>query len=78
MNTSHELLLKPDRGHSLSVVGDILTFKAVGEDTNGQYTLIELRVDPEIGPPPHIHHREDGVSTKTEIITQPYFKIRSG
>jgi mannose-6-phosphate isomerase-like protein (cupin superfamily) len=59
MTTSHELLLKPGQGNSLSVVGDILTFKAVSEDTNGQYTLFELQVDPEIGPPPHIHHRED-------------------
>jgi mannose-6-phosphate isomerase-like protein (cupin superfamily) len=59
MTTSHELSLKPNQGTSLSVVGDIFTFKAVGEDTNGQYTLVELQVDPEIGPPPHIHHRED-------------------
>ena len=59
MTTSHELLLKPNQGTSLSVVGDIFTFKAVGEDTNGQYTLVELRVDPEVRPPPHIHHRED-------------------
>jgi mannose-6-phosphate isomerase-like protein (cupin superfamily) len=59
MTTSHELLLKPNQGTSLSVVGDIVTFKAVGEDTNGQYTLFELRVDPEIGPPSHMHHRED-------------------
>jgi mannose-6-phosphate isomerase-like protein (cupin superfamily) len=55
----HELIMKPGQGTSLSVVGDIVTFKAVGEDTNGQYTLIEVLVDPEIGPPPHIHQRED-------------------
>jgi mannose-6-phosphate isomerase-like protein (cupin superfamily) len=59
MTIPHELLMKPGQGHSLSVVGDIFTFKAVGEDTNGQYTLIELQVDPGIGPPPHVHHRED-------------------
>jgi mannose-6-phosphate isomerase-like protein (cupin superfamily) len=59
MTIPHERLLEPSQGHSLSVVGDIFTFKAVGEDTNGQYTFIELQVDPEIGPPPHIHHRED-------------------
>jgi mannose-6-phosphate isomerase-like protein (cupin superfamily) len=59
MTIPRELLIKPAQGHSLSVVGDILTFKAVSEDTNGQYTLFELQVDPEIGPPPHIHHRED-------------------
>jgi mannose-6-phosphate isomerase-like protein (cupin superfamily) len=59
MTTPQELLLKPAQGPSFSVVGDIVTFKAVSENTNGQYTLFELRVDPEIGPPPHIHHRED-------------------
>lgn len=56
MNTPHELLIKPGQGTSLSIVGDILTFKAVSEDTAGQYTLVEVRVDPQIGPPPHIHH----------------------
>jgi mannose-6-phosphate isomerase-like protein (cupin superfamily) len=59
MTTSHDLLLKPGQGNSLSVVGDIFTFKTVSEDTNGQYTLVELRVDPGIGPSPHIHYRED-------------------
>ncbi len=58
MTTPHELLMKPGQGTSFSIVGDIVTLKAVSEDTNGQYTLFELRVDPEIGPPPHIHHRE--------------------
>ena len=52
------LLMKPGQGTSLSIVGDVLTFKAVGEDTAGQYTLVEVRVDPQIGPPLHIHHRE--------------------
>ncbi len=48
MATSHDVLLKPGQGNSLSVVGDIFTFKAVGKETNGQCTLVELRVDPEI------------------------------
>lgn len=51
--------MKPSQGTSLSIVGDVLTFKAVGENTAGQYTLVEVRVDPQIGPPAHIHHRED-------------------
>ncbi len=51
--------MMPGQETSLSIVGDVLTFKAVGEDTDGQYTLVEVRVDPQIGPPPHIHHRED-------------------
>ncbi|MBV9386541.1 MAG: cupin domain-containing protein [Chroococcidiopsidaceae cyanobacterium CP_BM_ER_R8_30] len=59
MTIPQELLMKPGQGTSVSIVGDILTFKAVGEDTNGQYTLVEVQVDPDIGPPLHIHHRED-------------------
>ena len=59
MTTSHELFVKPTQGTSLSNGGAILTFKAVGEDTNGQYTLIEVQVDPDSVAPPHIHHRED-------------------
>ncbi len=55
MTTSYDLLLKPGQGNSLSVVGDIFTFKAVGKENNGQCMLVELRVDPEIDPPPHIH-----------------------
>ena len=59
MSTSHELFMKPGQGTILSNGGSILTFKAVGEDTNGRYTLIEVQVDPGSGPPPHIHHLED-------------------
>lgn len=59
MSIPQGLLIKPGQGTSLSIVGDVLTFKAVGEDTDGQYTLVEVQVDPEIGPPPHIHYRED-------------------
>ncbi len=59
MTTPHELLMKPGQGTSFSIVGDIFTLKAVSEDTNGQYALVEMQVDPDVGPPPHIHHRED-------------------
>lgn len=59
MTTPHELSIKPGQGTSFSIVGDIVILKAVSEDTNGQYTLFELQVDPDVGPPPHIHHRED-------------------
>jgi mannose-6-phosphate isomerase-like protein (cupin superfamily) len=59
MNTPNDLIMKPGQGDSLSVIGDILTFKAVSEDTNGQYTLVEMQVDPKMGLPPHIYHHED-------------------
>src|SRR5918998_6729911 len=46
-------------GQSIWIVGDTHTLKAVGEDTNEAYMLLEVSVSPQAGPPPHIHHRED-------------------
>jgi len=52
-------VLQPGEGRSVWVVGDLYTFLATGEDTNGAYALIHATVPPGSGPPPHIHHRED-------------------
>jgi quercetin dioxygenase-like cupin family protein len=35
------------------------TFKVVGDDTNGAFTVAELTAGPELGPPPHIHRNSD-------------------
>jgi len=48
-----------DEGRSLHLSGDTYTFKALGEDTGGSLVLLEARVPPLGGPPPHIHHAED-------------------
>ncbi len=40
-------------------MGMLVTFKAVSEETGGEYSLYELTVPPQLGAPPHIHHRED-------------------
>jgi len=47
---------KPDR---LWVVGDLLTIKATGEQTNGAYATFEIAVSPGNGTPPHTHANED-------------------
>jgi mannose-6-phosphate isomerase-like protein (cupin superfamily) len=52
------VLMSAGEGPSYSVVGDIYTFKAVGEDTGGTYSLFEFYIPPQGGSPPHIHHRE--------------------
>lgn len=49
----------PGEGPSIWITGDTHTFKAVGADTNGAYMLLEGTISPQLGPPPHIHHRED-------------------
>ena len=48
-----------DEGKALWVVDELMTFKAVGEDTGGAYALTDSLVVPQGGPPPHLQHRED-------------------
>lgn len=46
-------------GRSLWVLGELHTFKVVGEDTGTAFALWEQTTPPGAGPPPHIHHAED-------------------
>jgi mannose-6-phosphate isomerase-like protein (cupin superfamily)/catechol 2,3-dioxygenase-like lactoylglutathione lyase family enzyme len=47
-----------DGGRSIWLMGMLITFKAVSEETGGEYSLYELTVPPQLGALPHIHHRE--------------------
>lgn len=49
----------PGGGKAFWLATDLYTFKAVGEDTDGAFSLSELTTHPQFAPPPHIHHRED-------------------
>jgi quercetin dioxygenase-like cupin family protein len=53
------LFVSPNQGTVVSVAGDLVIFKAEGEQTNGQYALFEIKTEPQHGPPPHVHSRED-------------------
>ena len=46
-------------GTSFWLLADLHTFKVVGADTGGAFTVAELTADPEMGPPPHIHRQAD-------------------
>jgi mannose-6-phosphate isomerase-like protein (cupin superfamily)/catechol 2,3-dioxygenase-like lactoylglutathione lyase family enzyme len=48
----------PDGGRSIWLMRMLITFKAVSEETGGDYSLYELTVPPQLGALPHIHHRE--------------------
>lgn len=52
------MMLEPEQGQGVWVLGDPYIFKATGEQTNGQYALVEVTVSPNAGTPPHIHHAE--------------------
>ncbi|MGH7800590.1 MAG: quercetin 2,3-dioxygenase [Thermodesulfobacteriota bacterium] len=53
------ITLQTGIGKSLWVLGDLYTFKVMGEETGGAFAVLEVQVQPQNGPPPHIHHRED-------------------
>lgn len=59
MNENKEVLQETGQGPSFWVLGDLYTFKATGKQTNGSYTVMEQIIQPQNGPPPHIHRRED-------------------
>lgn len=46
-------------GESLWMLGDTISLKVTGEETNGEIALAHATVPPQSGPPPHIHSRED-------------------
>lgn len=54
-----EVLELASKGNSFSLPGGVVTFKAVTEDTNGAYTLIEVVTQPDDGVPPHSHSLEN-------------------
>lgn len=59
MDENIGIFLKQGEGESWWVLGDLYTFKATGKQTNGNYTVIDQIIQPQSGPPPHIHQRED-------------------
>jgi quercetin dioxygenase-like cupin family protein len=60
---SRELTVaRPDSSSGLQhfgVVGDTYTILVAGADTDGKYTLIDMHVPPNGGPPPHRHDFEE-------------------
>ncbi len=46
-------------GKTVNVIGNEITIRLHGRDTNGALSVAESVDQPGGGPPPHIHHRED-------------------
>jgi mannose-6-phosphate isomerase-like protein (cupin superfamily) len=58
-NERDATLVPPGEGKKLWVTDELMTLRASGEDTGGAYSLADLVVPPQGGPPPQIHHRAD-------------------
>lgn len=54
-------IIKNKEGKKINVLGDKMTLKLTGEDTNNLYTLIEQNNEPGIGIPMHVHTQEDEI-----------------
>ncbi|HBE20339.1 MAG TPA: cupin domain-containing protein [Cyanobacteria bacterium UBA11149] len=52
------ILQKPGQGLSYWLLGDLYTYKIVGQDTNQAYALCEIIMKPQSEVPPHIHSHE--------------------
>ena len=63
-----------DTGPAYWGPGDIYTFLATGEETDGDYFAMEGLVPPDAGPPPHIHHDE----VETFYIVEGQLEIKLG
>jgi quercetin dioxygenase-like cupin family protein len=68
------IVLQPDGGKLLDVLGDIVTIKVTGEDTDGVYTVVQTVSPPQGGPPLHVHHRED----EAFYVLEGEFEIQCG
>ncbi|GAA4442203.1 cupin domain-containing protein [Bremerella cremea] len=60
MTMQHPAKIVP-KGHgpAIGVLGDRYRVLVTGEETGGQYAMVEAVIPPGGGPPPHIHSREE-------------------
>ena len=63
MNTTHSLIAayarRSDQNSSVWYQGHLFTFLAESQDTEGQFTLLDIVMRQGLEPPPHTHARED-------------------
>ncbi|MEU5902980.1 quercetin 2,3-dioxygenase [Micromonospora sp. NPDC047527] len=57
--TAHPYLLRQDDGQAYWFLGNLVTLKATGADTNGKLTVAEFVNPPGFAPPLHRHQVED-------------------
>lgn len=54
-------IVKSGEGRQINVLGDKMTFKLTGNDTDRQYVLIEENNVPGVSIPMHVHENEDEI-----------------
>lgn len=78
------VIVEPQAGaQQLRVISDIVTFKIVGSQTNGAYSLFETQTQPQAGTPPHTQKYEHEAfyileGTYTFLVGDAQFEARPG
>jgi quercetin dioxygenase-like cupin family protein len=54
-------IIRDGEGQKVQCIGDNMTFKLRGSETNGRFVLIEQNNEPGTGIPTHVHENEDEV-----------------
>ena len=67
-------ILAPGDGEVLNVLGNRCALKVGGAETKGLLMTMESLVEPQAGPPPHMHDRED----ETFYVLEGEFEFRLG
>lgn len=67
-------MLARQDGETLNVLGEIVRIKLDGSATGGAWSLSEVEAQPNNGPPPHVHSRED----ETFYVLEGDFEFLAG
>jgi quercetin dioxygenase-like cupin family protein len=62
------------KGRVLSVLGERVTLKLTGEESDGACAMLEIATPPQVGPPLHVHQRED----EAFYVLEGMYEIRVG
>jgi mannose-6-phosphate isomerase-like protein (cupin superfamily) len=53
------LVIPPEVGRTVAAFGSVAVFQLEGSHTAGNLCLAFAETPPDMGPPPHVHHRDD-------------------
>ena len=62
------------RGRVVPVLGERVTLKLTGEESDGGVAVVEISTPPQVGPPLHVHQRED----ETVYVLEGMYEFRVG
>lgn len=74
MREREAVYLGAGEGRAVRVLGELVAYKTTATQTGGAYSLFEVEVPPEAGPPPHVQHQED----ESFYVLEGEFEILSG